>query len=155
MSLLWDRSDKFIWLSSFTDSQVDSYTTTLCKFLLKLLVDFLCVFPPCFLTVIISCSPLNITFSICNRNMLIKSLQCLTKTKLRFMWRSWNQQRRHMMAHEDERQMHVLLCKHVGKYMDNIKKVISLINSLVLYVLVSFLFHVITDINTCLIGVLS
>lgn len=50
-----------------------------------------------------------------------------------------------MMAHEDGPQMHVLLCKHVGKYMGTIKKVISLIKRLVLYVLVSFLFHVITD----------
>lgn len=41
--------------------------------------------------------------------------------------------------------IHVLLCKLVGKYMDTIKKVISLIKRLVLYVLVSFLFHAITD----------
>lgn len=39
----------------------------------------------------------------------------------------------------------MLLCKLVGKYMDTIKKVISLIKRLVLYVLVSFLFHAITD----------
>lgn len=50
-----------------------------------------------------------------------------------------------MIAQEDGPQMHVLLCKLVGKYMDTIKKVISLIKRLVLYVLVSFLFHVITD----------